>query len=113
MNNKNVQIRFKTSMLRSSLPIKNLSTFWRARKMPLISCEINLSLNWSKDCVILVDAAEDQSATFSITDTKLYVPVVTLSTQDNAKPFEQVKSGFKRTINWKKYLSKISTETQN
>ena len=44
-----------------------------------------ICLNWSKDCVILADAVEDQSATFSITDTKLYVPVVTLSTQDNAK----------------------------
>ena len=50
---------------------------------------------------------------FAITDTKLYVPVVTLSTQNNAKLLEQLKSGFKRTINWNKYQSKISTEAQN
>ena len=55
----------------------------------------------------------DQETTFSITDTKLYVPVVTLSTRDNAKLLEQLKSGFKRTINWNKYLSKILTETPN
>ena len=56
---------------------------------------------------------ENQGATFSITDTKLYVPVVTLSTQDNAKLLEQLKSGFKRTINWNKYQSKKSIERQN
>ena len=48
----------------------------------------------------------NQGTTFTITDTKLYVPVVTLSTQDNAKLLEQLKSGFKRTINWNKYQSK-------
>ena len=51
-----------------------------------------------------------QEITCSITDTKLHVPVVTLSTQDNAKVLEQLKSGFKRTINWNKYQSKLSTE---
>ena len=55
----------------------------------------------------------NQGATFSITDAKLYVLVVTLSTQDNAKLFEQLKLGFKGTINWSKYHSKISTERQN
>ena len=55
----------------------------------------------------------DQGATFYITDAKLYVPVVTLSTQDNAKLPEQLKSGFKRTINWNKYQWKRSTERQN
>ena len=60
--------------------------------MPLINFEINLCLNWST-------AVADQSVAFSITDTKIYVPVVTLSTQDNAKLLEQLKSGSKRTIN--------------
>ena len=55
----------------------------------------------------------NQGATFSVTDTKLYVPVVTLSTQDNAKLLEQLKSGFKRTINWNKYQGKVSTERVN
>ena len=58
-------------------------------------------------------AVANQGPTFSITDTKLYVPVVTLSTQDNTKLLEQLKSGFKRTINWNKYQSKKSTEGQN
>ena len=55
----------------------------------------------------------DQGATFTITETKLYVPVVTLSIQDNAKLLAQSKSGFKRTINWKKYLSKPDILAQN
>ena len=54
-----------------------------------------------------------QATLFSITDTKLYLPVVTLSTQDNGKLLEQLKSGFKRTINWSKYQTKVSTERQN
>ena len=54
-----------------------------------------------------------EATTFSITDTKLYVPVVTLSSQDNSKLLEQLQSGFKRTINWNKYQTKVSTERQN
>ena len=50
---------------------------------------------------------------FEITETKLYVPIVTLSTQDNAKLLQQLKSGFKRTINWNKYESNIKTFAQN
>ena len=80
--------------------------------MPLINCEIHTDLNWSKNCVILTNN-EDVATTFSITDTKLYVPVVTLSTQDNAKLLQQLKSGFKRTINWNKYESNIKTFAQN
>ena len=55
--------------------------------------------------------AASQAETFSITDTKLCFPIVTLSTQANAKLLEQLKSSFKRTIKWNKYQSKISTET--
>ena len=81
--------------------------------MPLINCEINRDLNWSENCVIVATAVANQGTTFSITDRKLYVPVVTLSTQDNTKLLEQLKSGFKRTINWKKTPQKKSTERQN
>ena len=94
------------------IPLKYLSNFWRTLDMLLINCEINLDLNWSKRCVIVANNA-GQETKFSITDAKLYVPVVILSTKDNAKLFEQLKSGFKRTINWDKYQSKISTERQN
>ena len=74
--------------------------------MPLMNSEINLDLNWSKNCILAVTNVANQLITFSITDTKLYVPVVTLSTQDNAKLLEQLKSNFKITINWNKYQSK-------
>ena len=73
---------------------------------PLINCEVNLILTWSADCVIIYTNVANQIPTFTITETNLYVPVVTLSTQDNAKLLSQLKSGFKRTISWNKYLSK-------
>ena len=78
--------------------------------MSLVNCEVNLILTWSKDCVISSATGETK---FAITETKLYVPVVTLSTQDNAKLFQQLKSGFKRTINWNKYESNVKTFAQN
>ena len=81
------------------VPLKHLSNFWRTLEMPLINCEITLDLNWFENCVIVATNVAVQAKTFSITDTKLYAPVVTLSTQDNAKLLEQLKSDFKRTIN--------------
>ena len=87
------------------VPLKYLSKFWRTLEMPLINCEVNLILTWSTNA--------NQNATFAITDTKLYVHVVTLSTQDNAKLLHQLKSGFKRVINWNKYLSKPELLAQN
>ena len=59
------------------VPLIYLSNFWRAFEMPLINCEINLDLNWSKECVIVTIAVTTQGATFAIADTRLYVPVVT------------------------------------
>ena len=100
-NTKNVEI---------IVPLKYLSNFWRTLEMPLINCEVNLILTWSKDCVISSATGETK---FKITETKLYVPVVTLSTQDNAKLLQQLKSGFKRTINWNKYESSPKTYAQN
>ena len=78
------------------VPLKYLSNFWRTLEMPLINCEVKLILTWSKDSVI----TNSNEGKFAIPETKLYVPVVTLSTQDNAKLLQQLKSGFKRTINW-------------
>ena len=85
------------------VPLKYLSNFWRTLDMPLINCEVNLILTWSLTCGITNYTG---AGTFEITDTKLYVPVVTLSTKENAKLVHQLKSGFKRVINWNKYLSK-------
>ena len=64
------------------VPLKYPSNFWRTLEMPLINCEVELILNLSKDCVIIYTNVDDQVHTFTITETNLYVPVVTLSTQD-------------------------------
>ena len=95
------------------VPLKYLSNFWRTLEMPLINCEVNLILTWSSTCVLIATNTPNQNATFAITDTKLYVPVVTLSTQENTKFFQQLKSGFKRVINWNKSLSKAELLAQN
>ena len=89
------------------VPLKYFSNFWRTLEMPLINCEVNLILTWSANCVFVYTNVANQGATFEITETNVYVPVVTLSTQDNAK------SGFKRTISWNKYLSKPELLAQN
>ena len=95
------------------VPLKYLSNFWRTLEMPLINCEVNLILTWSSRCVLIATNIPNQNATSAITDTKLYVPVVTLSTQENTKFLQQLKSGFKRVINWNKYLSKPELLAQN
>ena len=100
-NTKNVEI---------IVPLKYLSNFWRTLEIPLINCELNLELTWSRGCVITNSTGEGKLA---ITETKLYVPVVTLSTQGNAKLFQQLKSGFKIIINWNKYKSNVKTFAQN
>ena len=92
------------------VPLKYLSNFWRILEVPVINCEVNRILTWSEDCVITNSEGE---AKFATTETKLYVLVVTLSTQDNAKLLQQLKSGFKRTINWNKYESSIKTFAEN
>ena len=95
------------------VPLKYLSNFWRTLEMPLINCEVNLILTWSSTYVIAAFRDANQAATFAITNTKLYVPVVTLSTQENTKFLQQLKSGFKRVINWNRYLSKAELLAQN
>ena len=84
-----------TEYVEIMVPIKYLSNFWRTLEMPLINCGVNLILTWSANCVIVSSNVANQNATFATTDTKLYVPVVTLSTEDNAKLLQQLKSGFK------------------
>ena len=95
------------------VPLKCLSNFWRTLEMPLTNCEVNLILTWSSTCAIISTNIPNQYATFAITDTKFYVPVVTLSTQKNTKFLQQLNSGFKRVINWNKYLSKPELLAQN
>ena len=96
-NNGNIAGRVDVEIM---VPLKYLSNFWRTLEMPLINCEIELILTWSRNCVIISTNIANQIPTFTITETNLYVPVFTLSTQDNVKLLPQLKSGFKRTISW-------------
>ena len=80
--------------------------------MPLINCEINFILTCSANCFIIDAPGNNHVPIFTMTDSKLYVPVVTLSTQDNAKILQQLKSDFKRAINWNKYQLKVQERNQ-
>ena len=94
------------------VPLKYVSNFFRSLEMPLVYCKIDLELKWHKDCMISsVDAAAGQVVSFAITNTKLYVPVVTLFTKDNTNLTKQLNEGFKRTIYWNQYVSKPFPET--
>ena len=105
-----------------AVPLKYLINFWRNFDMLLINCEISLTLTQPADCVItsmekraITTTRRDGSptgATFKITDTKQYVPVVTLSTEDDNKLLEQLKLGFKRTIKWNKYRSEMTNQAK-
>ena len=90
-----------TKVVKIMVQLHYLSKFWRTLNMPLTDCEINLILTSSVNCAIC-NAATISATRFVITNTKLYVLVVTLSTEDDAKLLEQLKSGFKRTFNWNK-----------
>ena len=87
-------------------PLKYLSNFWRMLGIPLINCEVNLQLKWSEKFILVAGTAVNQVPKCTITDTKRYVPVVTVSSQDNVKLDQHLESGFKRTINWSKYQYK-------
>ena len=93
--------------------LKYLSNFWRTLEMPLINCEVDLIFTWSTNCVMVYANNANRHSAYAITETKIYVPVVTLSTQDNSKLLQQLKSGFKRIISWNKYLSKLELLPQN
>ena len=106
-----------------AIPLKYLGNFWRALNMPLISCEVSLELKWDKNCIITSqqiainldggNTAAPTGATLAINDCKLYVPIVTLSKDDEIKLLTNLKSGFTRGIEWNKYRSQMSTEAIN
>ena len=115
-----------TKDIELAIPLKYLGNFWRALNIPLISCGVSLELIWDKDCVITSleqrviaganPPARDNAptgATLAITDCKLYVPVATLSKDDEIKLITNLKSGFKREIIWNKYRSQMTTEAIN
>ena len=90
--------------------LKYLNNFLRSLEMPLISCKIKLNLTWKNECVL---SNQSGKAVFIINDTKLYVPVVTLSKEDNKDFIEQQSKGFQRSIYWNQYKTKEQTEDGN
>ena len=78
-----------TNNVEIMIPSKYLSTFWGTRQMPLTNCEVSLQLKWSAKFILVAGNAAHQLPTFTITYTKIYIPVVTLATQDNVKLFKQ------------------------
>ena len=110
------------------VPLKHLINFWRQLDKPLTNCEVELILTWFKNCVLIDKTTREanydadlnvceidnpENATFKITDVKLFVPVVTLSKENDIKLLEQLKTGFKKTIKWNKYRSQMSIQPQN
>ena len=109
------------------MPLKYLINFSRSLNIPLINCEVELILIWFKDCVLISKSTRDadydapfdrnigatENAIFQIIDTKFYVPVATLSKENDIKLSEQLKTGLKRTIKWKKYRSQTTIQPQN
>ena len=89
------------------VPLKHLSNFFKSLEMPLINCKIKLNLTWKKECVLSTGVGE---AVFIINDTKLYVPVVTLSKEDNKDFIEQKNKGFQRSVYWNEYKTKEINE---
>ena len=107
------------------IPLKYLGNFWRSLDITLINCEITLVLSWYKECVLVGRAFRGPpaaaanrinsptSSKFERTDCKLYVPMVTLSAENDNKLLEQLKSGFRITIKWNKYISQMSNQNKN
>ena len=108
------------------IPLKQLSNFWRTLNIPLIGCETELILTWSKKCVLtdmtaraagnnmdLPAIVAPTGLEFQITDTKLYVTVVTLLKENETKLLEQLKSGFKKTVKWNKCRSQMTVQSNN
>ena len=107
------------------IPLKHLSSFWKALNIPLINSEVELILTWSKNWVLAdmtVRAAQGDKPVivaptglekFQITNTKLYVPVVTLSKENDIKLLDQLQLGFKRTMKWNKYRSQMTMQPEN
>ena len=74
--------------------------------MPLMNCKVELSLKWIENCILTINPNANNNinkATFTITDAKLYVPIVTLSIEDNSKLSKLLNEGFKRPIYWNEY----------
>ena len=103
-----------------AVPLKYLSNIWKSLEMPLINCKVELKLKWTKYCVLSAlcfvndnvnDNLNGNDITFTIKDTKLYVPVVTLTARGNQKLSKLLRKGFERSIYWNEYKIKSETKT--
>ena len=95
------------------VPLKYVSSFFRTLELPLINTKLHLELSWSKNCIVSTAGTngDNDTNTFQITKTELYAPVATLSTNDNEKLNDLLRKGFKRSVFWIEYKSKIETHT--
>ena len=96
----------KKEGVKIAIPLKYLSNFWRSLEIPLINCKVKFSLKWYENCILF---SSGTTVTFTIADTKLYVPIVTLKIQDNSKLSKLLREGFKRSICWNKYKIILKT----
>ena len=110
LDNRNVLGGIVRLNVKVFVPLKYLSNFFRSLKMPLINFKIKLNLIWKKECVLSTNIGD---VVFIINDTKLYVPVVTLSKEDNKDFIEQQNKGFQRSVYWNEYQTKEQTENAN
>ena len=118
-----MQIILVKKSIELAIPLKYLGNFWRALNIPLISCEVSLELKWNRNCAITSqqigvsldggNTAAPTGATLTINDCKLYIPVVTLSKNDEIKLLTNLKSGLTREIEWNKYRLQMFTEANN
>ena len=98
--------KYKSSLITNrngvkiAVSLKYMSNFWKSLEIPLINCKVELLLTWNPNCMLCTLAGASTSA---ITDAKLYVPIVTLSTKDNAKLSNLLSEGFKRPVYWNTY----------
>ena len=117
-------MQIKLVKMKFVIRLKYLSNFWRSLNISLINCGIELILTWSKNCILADMTERDAQGNnpaiaapilleFKITDTKLYIPVVSLSKENDIKALEQLKTGFKKTIKWNKYRSQMTIQPQN
>ena len=97
-----------------SILLKYLSNFWKSFVLPLINCEVLVGLMWAKDCVLKEHHNKITGVNLMISSTKLYVPVVILSLNNNIKLLENLKNKKnKRIIYWNKYRSEIATQPKS
>ena len=117
-----IPLMIRTNLVWNCCSIKISEKFLENFKC-VINCEVSLILTWSRECaitsmerIVITNTPRDTSptnVTFQITDTKLYAPVVTLSTENDKRLLEQLRVGFKRTIKWNKYRSEMTNQAQN